>query len=76
VAVEGLERCLQSGGQREGVEAAGLAAALSGPLRNIGMSSPGMFSATGTRGNFTMPASMASMSEKSLMVHGKSVPSA
>jgi hypothetical protein len=45
-------------------------------LRNIGMSPPGMFSATGTRGSFTMPHSMASMSEKSLIVHGKSVPSA
>src|SRR2546422_5136652 len=34
-------------------------------LRKIGMSSPGMFLATGTRGSFTMPHSMASMSEKS-----------
>ena len=39
-------------------------------LRNIGISSPGMLSATGTRGSFTMPHSMASMSEKSLIVHG------
>jgi type III restriction enzyme len=44
--------------------------------RNIGISVPGMFSATGTRGSFTMPHSMASMSEKSLIVHGNSVPSA
>ena len=29
-----------------------------------------MLSATGTRGSFTMPHSMASMSEKSLIVHG------
>jgi hypothetical protein len=34
-----------------------------------------MFSATGTRGSLTMPDSIASMSEKSLIVHGKSVPS-
>jgi adenine-specific DNA-methyltransferase len=33
------------------------------------MSGPGRLSATGTRGNFTMPHSMASMSEKSLTVH-------
>jgi hypothetical protein len=45
-------------------------------FRNIGMSPPGMFSATGTRGSLTMPHSMASISEKSLMVQGKSVPSA
>jgi hypothetical protein len=45
-------------------------------LRNIGISMPGMFSATGTRGSFTMPHSMASMSGKSLIVHGNSVPSA
>ena len=45
-------------------------------LRNIGMSSPGMFSATGTRGSFTIPHSMASIREKSLMVQGNSVPSA
>ena len=44
-------------------------------LRNIGISRPGMFSATGTRGSFTMPDSMASISEKSLIVQGKSVPS-
>jgi hypothetical protein len=29
-----------------------------------------MFSATGTRGSLTMPHSIASISEKSLMVHG------
>ena len=45
-------------------------------LRNIGISSPGMLSATGTRGSFTMPHSIASISEKSLIVHGNSVPSA
>jgi len=32
-------------------------------------------SATGTRGTFTMPDSMASMSEKSETTHGNSVPS-
>jgi hypothetical protein len=42
----------------------------------IGISVPGMFSATGTRGRFTIPDSIVSMSEKSLMVQGKSVPSA
>ena len=31
---------------------------------------------TGTRGSFTIPHSIASMSEKSFIVHGKSVPSA
>ena len=36
----------------------------------------GRLSATGTRGNLTMPHSMASISEKSLTVHGNSVPSA
>ncbi len=45
-------------------------------FQNIGMSLPGMFSATGTRGSLTIPHSIASMSEKSLIVHGKSVPSA
>jgi hypothetical protein len=35
-----------------------------------------IFSATGTRGNLTIPHSMASMSEKSLIVHGNKVPSA
>ncbi len=40
------------------------------------MSPPGTLSATGTRGNLTMPHSIASISEKSLTVHGKSVPSA
>ncbi len=45
-------------------------------LRNIGISPPGMLSATGTRGSLTMPHSMASISEKSLIVHGNSVPSA
>ena len=35
-----------------------------------------MFWATGTRGSLTIPHSMASMSEKSLTVHGNSVPSA
>ena len=44
--------------------------------KNIGISAPGMLSATGTRGSFTMPHSIASMSEKSLIVQGKSVPSA
>ena len=33
-------------------------------------------SATGMRGSLTMPHSMASISEKSLTVHGNSVPSA
>lgn len=33
-------------------------------------------SATGTRGSFTIPHSMASISEKSLIVHGNRVPSA
>src|SRR5450631_2500477 len=42
-------------------------------FRNIGISSPGMFSATGTRGSLTMPHSMASMREKSLMVHVEGV---
>ena len=45
-------------------------------FRNVGISLFGMLSATGTRGSFTMPHSMASMSEKSLTVQGKSVPSA
>jgi tripartite-type tricarboxylate transporter receptor subunit TctC len=36
----------------------------------------GMFSATGTRLGLTMPHSTASISEKSLMVQGNSVPSA
>jgi len=45
-------------------------------LRNIGVSPPGTSSATGTRGSFTIPHSMASISEKSLIVHGNSVPSA
>ena len=40
-------------------------------LRNVGISLLGMLSATGTRGSFTMPLSMASMSEKSLTVQGK-----
>jgi hypothetical protein len=39
-------------------------------FRKTGNSSPGMLSATGTLGSFTMPHSMASMSEKSLMVQG------
>ena len=34
------------------------------------------YAATGTRGSLTMPHSMASIREKSLMVQGKSVPSA
>ncbi|CPK41267.1 Uncharacterised protein [Bordetella pertussis] len=41
----------------------------------MGISAPGMLSATGTRGNLTMPHSMASISEKSLIVQGNSVPS-
>ena len=45
-------------------------------LRNIGISPPGMLSATGTRGSLTMPHSIASISEKSLIVQGNSVPSA
>ncbi len=44
--------------------------------RNTGISLPGMFSATGTRGSFTMPDSMASISEKSFIVQGNKVPSA
>src|SRR5260221_390384 len=32
-------------------------------LRNIGISSPGIFSATGTRGSLTMPHSIASLKE-------------
>ena len=44
--------------------------------RYVGISLPGMLSATGTRGSFTIPHSMASMSEKSDTVHGNSVPSA
>src|SRR5438128_5298748 len=43
-------------------------------LRNLGISPPGMLSATGTRGSLTMPHSMASMSEKSLIVQGNRVP--
>jgi hypothetical protein len=35
-----------------------------------------MFSATWTRGSLTMPHSMASMSEMSLIVQGNKVPSA
>ncbi len=35
------------------------------------MSPPGMLSAIGTRGSLTMPHSIASISEKSLIVHGK-----
>ncbi len=42
----------------------------------MGISSPGMLSATGTRGSLTMPHSMASMREKSLIVQGNRVPSA
>ena len=42
----------------------------------MGISPPGMLSATGTRGSLTMPHSMASMREKSLIVQGKRVPSA
>ena len=45
-------------------------------LRNVGISPLGMLSATGTRGSLTMPHSIASISEKSLIVHGNSVPSA
>ena len=44
--------------------------------RSFGISPPGTLSATGTRGSLTMPHSMASMSEKSLIVQGKIVPSA
>ena len=44
--------------------------------RKIGISAPGMLSATGTRGSLTIPHSMASISEKSLAVHGNRVPSA
>ena len=44
-------------------------------LRNLGISPPGMLSATGTRGTLTIPHSMASISEKSLIVQGKSVQS-
>ena len=84
VAVERLERGLQPRRQLQRVELAALPRPFFGMslrmcsqrLRNIGISSPGMFSATGTRGSFTMPHSMASISEKSLIVHGKSVPSA
>src|SRR6266542_1793154 len=42
---------------------------------NFGVSPPGTLSATGTRGSFTIPHSIASMSEKSLIVHGNKVPS-
>ena len=84
VAVEGFERRLQLRGQVQRIEDFRFAAAL---LRHLladvlpqiaehGISSPGMLSATGTRGSLTMPHSMASMSEKSLIVQGKSVPSA
>ena len=45
-------------------------------FRNFGTSAPGMLSATGTRGSFTIPHSIASISEKSHIVHGNSVPSA
>jgi hypothetical protein len=84
VAVERLERGLQLAWQLERVEPAALPRPFFGMslrmcshrLRNIGISSPGMLSATGTRGSLTMPHSMASISEKSLMVHGNSVPSA
>ena len=41
-------------------------------LRNFGISSPGMLSATGTR---ELPDSMASINEKSLAAQGNSVPS-
>jgi hypothetical protein len=42
----------------------------------FGRSSPVIeLSATGTRGTLTMPASMASISEKSETTHGKTVPS-
>ena len=37
-------------------------------FRNFGISPPGRLSATGTRGSFTMPDSMASINEKSLAV--------
>ena len=39
------------------------------------MSLPGMLSETGTRGNFTIPLSIASINEKLLTVHGNNVPS-
>ena len=83
VAVERLERGLELRREAERVELArpcprpffGIFLPMcSQRLRNIGISSPGMLSATGTRGSLTMPHSIASMSEKSLIVHGKSVP--
>ena len=84
MAVERFERGLQRVGQLERVELLALPRPFFGMslrmcsqrLRNIGISSPGMLSATGTRGSLTMPHSMASMSEKSLIVQGNSVPSA
>jgi hypothetical protein len=84
VAVERFERGLQLDGEAERVERFALPRPFFGifermcshRLRNIGISSPGMLSATGTRGSLTMPHSMASMSEKSLIVQGKRVPSA
>src|ERR1700730_18593112 len=84
VAIEGLQSHLQTEGESEGVE---FLAPLPRPFfgmslrmfsqrsRNIGISLPGMFSATGTRVSLTMPHSMASMREKSLIVQGNKVPS-
>ena len=85
MAVERFERGLQLGGQaRAGPDPRALprpflgifARMFSHRLRNLGISPPGMLSATGTRGSLTMPHSMASMSEKSLIVQGNNVPSA
>ena len=78
VAVKGFKRRLQCGGQLERIEIPALPRPFFGifvrmcsqRLRNIGISSPGMLSATGTRGSLTMPHSMASISEKSLIVQG------
>ncbi len=47
---------------------------LSQRLRNNG-SIPAASSSTGIRGTFTIPDSMASISEKSLTTHGKMKPS-
>ena len=85
VAVERLERGLQLGrAARAGRASPALPRPFLGMslrmcsqrLRNIGISPPGMLSATGTRGSLTMPHSIASISEKSLIVQGNSVPSA
>ena len=84
VAVEGLQRCLQPEGESERVEFLAFAAPFLGHFYSYVLPEVAKHrhivardvSATGTRGSLTMPHSMASMSEKSLIVQGNKVPSA